>query len=169
MMALDWASSTSVPTTFTTGSSSYDVFLNFRGEDTRKNFTGFLNLVLKHRGMDVFFDSKKLWTGEAIGPALHKAIEGSKIFIPVFSEGYAHSKWCLLELVQIVRCHISKGQMVLPIFYHVKPSHVRYQIGSFEEAFRKHEKNFEPHIVESWREALRVIGNLKGEIIDQSK
>ncbi|KAJ4975666.1 hypothetical protein NE237_000772 [Protea cynaroides] len=169
MMASDWVSFPSVSTTFTTGSSSYDVFLNFRGEDTRNNFTGFLNLVLKDRGIDVFIDSKNLWTGQAIGPALNKAIQGSKIFIPVISEGYAHSKWCLLKLVQIVQCYISKGQMVLPIFFHVNPSHVRNQTGSFEEAFRKHQKNFEPHIVESWKEALRVVGNLKGETIDQNK
>ncbi|XP_042516858.1 uncharacterized protein LOC122091099 isoform X1 [Macadamia integrifolia] len=167
MAALDWTSSGSV--SFTTGFSSYDVFLNFRGEDTRNNFTGFLNLVLKDRGIDVFIDSEKLWTGEAIGPACLRAIEGSKISIPVFSKGYAHSKWCLLELAQILKCHISNGHMVLPIFFYVEPSHVRNQTGCFEEAFREHEKNFEPHIVQSWREALRVIGNLKGEVIDKNK
>ncbi|KAJ4976826.1 hypothetical protein NE237_001932 [Protea cynaroides] len=169
MMASDLASSASFSVTFTTGSSIYEVFLNFRGDDTRNNFTGFLNLVLQDRGIDVFIDSKKLWIGEAIGPTLHKAIEGSKISIPIFSEGYAHSKWCLLELVQIVQCHRSKGQMILPIFFHVDPSHVRNQTGSFQEAFQNHRENFEPHIVESWREALRVAGNLKGEIIDKSK
>ncbi|XP_042499883.1 TMV resistance protein N-like [Macadamia integrifolia] len=166
MAALDWASNTS---TFTIGCSSYDVFLNFRGEDTRNNFTGFLNLVLKNRGIDVFIDSKKLWTGEAIGSALLRAIEGSKISIPVFSQGYAHSKWCLLELAQIFQCYNSSNQLVLPIFFDVEPSSVRNQTGSFEEAFREHEKNYEPHIVESWRKALSEIGNLKGEVIDKHK
>ncbi|XP_042501181.1 disease resistance protein L6-like [Macadamia integrifolia] len=174
MAALDGASSTSTSTststfTFTTGCSSYDVFLNFRGEDTRNNFTSFLNLGLKHRGIDVFIDSEKLWTGEAIGPALLKAIDTSKISIPVFSQGYANSKWCLLELAQILECHESNHQLVLPIFFHVDPSHVRNQTGSFEEAFREHEKNFEPHIIESWRKALRVVGNLKGEVIDKNQ
>ncbi|XP_043687947.1 LRR receptor-like serine/threonine-protein kinase RGI5 [Telopea speciosissima] len=166
MAAPDWTSSGSV--SFTTGFSCYDVFLNFRGEDSRNNFIGFLNLVLKHRGIDVFIDSEKLWTGEAIGPACLRAIEGSKISIPVFSKDYANSKWCLLELAQILQCHISNGQKILPIFFYVDPSHVRKQTGSFEEAFRKHEKNFEPHIVQSWREALRVVGNLKGEVIDKN-
>ncbi|KAJ4949865.1 hypothetical protein NE237_026718 [Protea cynaroides] len=166
-MVPDWGSSASVTTTFTTGSLCSDVFLNFRGEDTRNNFTAFLNLVLKGRGIDVFVDSKKLWTGVAIGPALHKAIEGSKIFIPVFSQNYARSKWCLMELVQIAQCYISKGQMVVPIFFHVKPSHVRNQTGSFIKAFQEHEKNSDPKIVESWKRALKVVGDLKGEFIDQ--
>ncbi|KAJ4975077.1 hypothetical protein NE237_000183 [Protea cynaroides] len=164
MTTLDWASSSSVSTTFTTGFSSCDVFLSFT-EDTRFIFTCFLHLVLKSRGINVFMDSKRLWLGEAIGSALLRAIEGSKIFIPVFSEGYAHSKWCLLELVQIFECHKFKHQTVIPIFFYVTPSDVQNQTGSFAAEFQNHVKNFEPHIVDSWREALRVIGNLEGSII----
>ncbi|XP_043687942.1 disease resistance protein L6-like [Telopea speciosissima] len=165
--ALDCASSTS--TAFTTGWSSYDVFLNFRGEDIRNNFTGFLNLILIDKGIDVFIDSEKLWTGEAIDPALGRAIDGSKISIPVFSQGYADSKWCLLELAQIYECHESNRQLVLPIFFNIEPSHVRNQTGNFEEAFGEHEKNFEPHTTESWRKALKEIGSLKGEVIDKNR
>ncbi|XP_042477764.1 disease resistance protein RUN1-like [Macadamia integrifolia] len=148
-------------------SSNFDVFLNFRGEDTRKNFTGFLHKALKNSGINVFFDSEKLWVGEAIGPALLRAIEGSKISIPVFSKGYASSKWCLLELSQIHHFHTTNGQMVLPIFFDVEPSHVRNQTGSFEGPVQEHEKNFKPHIVESWREALRMVGNLKGWVLKE--
>ncbi|XP_043688291.1 toll/interleukin-1 receptor-like protein [Telopea speciosissima] len=164
MAALDLVS-----TTVTIRSSSYDVFLNFRGEDTRNNFTGFLNLVLKDKGIDVFIDSKELWTGEAIGPACLSAIQRSKISIPIFSKDYANSKWCLLELAQIFECYTSDDQLVLPIFFYVDPSQVRNQTGSFEEAFKEHEKNFEPHMVESWRKALREIGKLKGEVIDKNR
>ncbi|KAJ4957571.1 hypothetical protein NE237_024682 [Protea cynaroides] len=34
----------------------------------------------------------------------------SKISLPVFSKSYADSKWCLMELVEIVRCHRTNGQ-----------------------------------------------------------
>ncbi|XP_042502623.1 disease resistance protein RUN1-like [Macadamia integrifolia] len=153
----------------TTGSTSYDVFLSFRGKDTRNNFIGFLNLVLKDRGINVLIDSEKLWSGEDIGLALSRAIEGSKILIPIFSQSYAHSKWCLMELTQIVHCYRLKGRMVLPIFFYVEPPHVRNQIGSFEEAFLEHEKNFESSIIESWREALKVVGSLKGVVLDETK
>ncbi|KAJ4975657.1 hypothetical protein NE237_000763 [Protea cynaroides] len=166
MTTLDWAStaSASVSTTFTTGFSSCHVFLSFT-EDTRYSFTCLLDLVLKDRGIKVFMDSKKLWLGEAVGSALLRAIEGSKISIPIFSERYAHSKWCLLELVQIFECYKSKGQTVIPIFFHVTPSDVQSQTGSFAAAFQNHVNNFEPGLVKSWRDALRVIGNLEGSII----
>ncbi|XP_042482179.1 disease resistance protein RPV1-like isoform X2 [Macadamia integrifolia] len=169
MAAQNWASTSSSAASTVGSSSNYDVFLNFRGEDTRNNFTGFLHKILKDRGINAFIDSENLRTGEAIGQALLGAIQGSKISIPIFSKGYAYSKWCLLELAQIVQCQRSNGQMVLPIFFYVEPSHVRNQTGSFEEAFREYEKILEPHIVESWREALRVVGNLKGEVLDETK
>ncbi|XP_042517560.1 disease resistance protein L6-like [Macadamia integrifolia] len=167
MEVLDGASSHSCGT-FRTGYSSYDVFLSFRGEDTRNNFTSFLNLTLKDKGINVFIDSENLRNGEAIGPSLLRAIDASKISIPVFSQGYANSKWCLLELAQILQCHISNCQLVLPVFFYVDPSHVRNQTGSFEEAFREHEKNFEPHIVESWRKAMTIVGSLKGDVINKN-
>ncbi|XP_043699784.1 disease resistance protein RUN1-like [Telopea speciosissima] len=147
------------------GTSNFDVFLSFTGADTRKNFTGFLHKALKNNGINSFIDSENLWIGEAIGPTLLRAIEGSKILIPIFSKGYASSKWCLQERSHIFDCHKSKGQMVLPIFFVVEPSHIRNQTGSFEDPFCEHEKNFEPHIVKSWREALRIIGNLKGWVL----
>ncbi|XP_042483890.1 disease resistance protein RPV1-like isoform X2 [Macadamia integrifolia] len=168
MAALDWGCSSS-SSAFTTGSSSYDVFLNFRGKDTRNNFTGFLYKALKDGGINVFIDSQNLWTGEAVGPALGRAIEGSKISIPIFSKGYAHSKWCLRELSHIVQCHRSKGQLVLPIFFHVDPSHVRNQTGRFKAAFQEHKKNFTHDIVKGWKDDLEVVGNLKGEVLDETR
>ncbi|XP_043691658.1 disease resistance protein L6-like [Telopea speciosissima] len=161
------SSSSSSASSSSGSSSNFDVFLNFRGEDTRKNFTGFLHKALKNSGINDFIDSENLWVGEAIGPALLSAIEGSKISIPIFSKGYATSKWCLLELSHILQCHTSNAQMVLPIFLDVEPSHVRNQTGSFEGPFQEHEKNFEPHTVESWREALRKIGDLKGWVLKE--
>ncbi|XP_043718493.1 disease resistance protein RUN1-like [Telopea speciosissima] len=146
---------------------NYDVFLNFRGEDTRNNFTSFLHKAPKREGINVFMDSENLWSGAAIGPALTRAIEGSKISIPVFSQGYASSKWCLKELSEIHNCHKSNGHIVLPIFFDVEPSHVRNQTGSFQGSFQEHEQNFESPVVESWREALTAVGSLKGWVLSK--
>ncbi|XP_042478283.1 disease resistance protein RPV1-like [Macadamia integrifolia] len=167
MAELTEGASSSFSASSSSGSSKFDVFLNFRGKDTRKNFTGFLHKALKNSGISDFIDCEKLWVGEAIAPALHRAIQGSKIFIPVFSKGYASSKWCLMELSHMLHCHESNGQIIMPIFFDVEPSHVRNQSGSFEVPFREHEKNFEPQIVESWREALRMAGDLKGWVLKE--
>ncbi|KAI5314389.1 hypothetical protein L3X38_043565 [Prunus dulcis] len=146
-----------------THSWTYDVFLSFRGEDTRNNFTGHLHRNLIQRGIKTFIDYE-LRRGEEISPALLKAIEESRISIIVFSENYATSTWCLDELVKILKCKELKQQMVWPIFYKVDPSDVRNQRGSFGKALAKHERKFKDNKekVKIWRAALTKAANLSG-------
>ncbi|KAJ4976632.1 hypothetical protein NE237_001738 [Protea cynaroides] len=145
------------------GSSSYDVFINFRGVDTRENFVYLLSNAFRKDGIHTFIDSEELGEGEEICPSLLRVIQRSKISIPVFSKRYADSKYCLLELAEIWECHISNGQTVLPIFIDVEPRDVRNLKGSFQESFQKHQKKYENvAIVNDWKNALEKVGNLKG-------
>ncbi|KAL4637434.1 hypothetical protein ACB092_03G076800 [Castanea dentata] len=139
----------------------YDVFVSFRGEDTRNNFTSILIGILYHHGINIFLDNEYL-RGEEISNKIFEAIESSRISIIVFSKNYAFSTWCLKELVKILECE-KKGQIVLPIFYKVDPSEVRNQKGKFEEALTKHETKFKDKIeVQKWKIALREAGNIGG-------
>ncbi|KAG5628103.1 hypothetical protein H5410_013321 [Solanum commersonii] len=146
----------------------YVVFLSFRGEDTRKTFTGHLYEGLKNRGILTFQDDKKLEQGDSIPEELMKAIEKSQIALIVFSRNYATSRWCLNELVKIMECKEEEnGQTVIPIFYDVDPSHVRNQSESFAVAFAKHELKYKDDVegmqkVQRWRIALTATANLKG-------
>ncbi|KAJ9687292.1 hypothetical protein PVL29_015969 [Vitis rotundifolia] len=149
------SSTPSIPRT-----STYDVFLSFRGEDTRFNFTDHLYGALGRRGIRTFRDDK-LRRGEAIATELLKAIEESRSSVIVFSENYARSRWCLDELVKIMECHKDLGHAVFPIFCHVDPSHVRKQEGSFGEAFAGYEENWKDKIPR-WRTALTEAANLSG-------
>ncbi|KAM5548957.1 disease resistance protein RUN1-like [Rosa sericea] len=146
-----------------THSWTYDVFLSFRGKDTRYNFTDHLHSNLVQKGIKTFIDDE-LTRGEEISPALLKAIEESRISIIVFSANYAASKWCLDELVHILECRRSKKQMVRPIFYKVDPSNVRNQRGSFGDALANHESNFKGNRerIARWRAALSQAANLSG-------
>ncbi|XP_034677343.1 disease resistance protein RPV1-like isoform X2 [Vitis riparia] len=139
----------------------WDVFLSFRGEDTRFNFTDHLCRELMRRGVRTFRDDEGLERGGEIQPSLLKAIEDSMISVVVFSENYAHSKWCLDELDKIMQCSREKGQKVLPIFYHVDPSDVRKQTGSFGEVFARYGNATEER-VPRWRAALSQAGGLAG-------
>nr|XP_016500254.1 PREDICTED: disease resistance protein TAO1-like isoform X2 [Nicotiana tabacum] len=142
---------------------SYDVFLSFRGEDTRKTFTGHLYSKLCDVGINTFIDDEELRKGDVISSKLEKAIEGSRISIIVFSRNYASSSWCLNELVKILECKEKLKQMVLPIFYDVDPSEVRKQTGLFGEALAKHkERPFGAQRAEKWRAALTEAANLSG-------
>ena len=140
----------------------YDVFLSFRGEDTRNGFTSNLNGILRHNGINTFMDDK-LRRGENISTELLKAIESSTISIIVFSKNYVSSTWCLDELVKILECK-NNGQVVLPVFYKVDPSDVRNQNEMFGEAFTKHEDKFKDNKkkVQRWRAALKEASNISG-------
>ncbi|KAM7466174.1 hypothetical protein LguiB_013736 [Lonicera macranthoides] len=119
---------------------NYDVFLSFRGEDTRKNFTDHLYDALTRAGIRTFRDDNQLPRGKHIPFQLMKAIEESRISIIVFSKNYASSSWCLDEMVKVLECKNTRGQLVLPVFYDVDPSHVRKQTGKFAEAFAGYEE-----------------------------
>lgn len=106
----------------------HDVFISFRGEDTRKNFTDHLYTALTRKGINVFKDDIELEIGKPISSELLNAIEKSRISIVVFSRNYVSSTWCLDELVKIVECKNSLGQMVIPIFYDVDPLVEREQM-----------------------------------------
>ncbi|XP_021800683.1 TMV resistance protein N-like [Prunus avium] len=146
-----------------THSWTYDVFLSFRGEDTRHNFTGHLHRSLNRMGIRTFIDNE-LQRGEGISKALLEAIEGSMISVVIFSQGYPFSSWCLDELVHIMQCKNSKQQLVFPVFYKVDPSDIRHQTGVFKTAFANHECSFKDDPVQlvRWKAALKEAATLSG-------
>lgn len=143
---------------------TYDVFLSFRGSDTRPNFTSHIYAALCRNHISTFIDDNSVDCGEEIKETLLKAIEESKISVIIFSENYASSHWCLDELVEIMDCMKTKGRKVLPVFYHVDPCDVRKQTGKFGEAFGKVKQQFKESIemVERWTTALTEAANLAG-------
>ncbi|XP_062020953.1 disease resistance protein RPV1-like [Rosa rugosa] len=145
-----------------THSFTHDVFLSFRGADTRNNFTGYLYRNLVQEGINTFIDND-LTRGEDIKKELLEVVERSRISIVVFSANYASSKWCLDELVKIIQCKESKQQIVYPIFYKINASEIRYQnaqVGDAIARLSKHKDNLEK--VESWKAALTQAATLYG-------
>ncbi|KAL3745185.1 hypothetical protein ACJRO7_014316 [Eucalyptus globulus] len=137
----------------------YEVFLSFRGEDTRKGFTDYLYTSLVDTGIQVFRDDNELRVGEEIGKELLYNIAQSMILIPIISKNYTSSKWCLRELAQMLKCKRSKGQIVLPIFYKVQPSHLKRGLG---DGISAHKDNLNEMVVKEWEEALKEVSSLKG-------
>ncbi|XP_054796249.1 TMV resistance protein N-like [Prosopis cineraria] len=143
---------------------TYDVFINFRGEDTRHGFTGNMYHALSQKGVRTFIDDEELRRGDEITPTLLKAIENSRMAIIVFSKNYISSTFCLNELVKIHQCIKGKSRLVLPIFYDVEPSEVRHQTGNYEHAWTMHKINFraDKKKIQSWKLALHEIANISG-------
>ncbi|CAI0454568.1 unnamed protein product, partial [Linum tenue] len=141
----------------------HEVFLSFRGPDTRQVFTNTLFILLKHLNVRTFMDDEKLEKGEEIWPSLVAGIRQSKVHVAILSENYAESKWCLRELAEFVECRKQdKGHILIPIFYMVDPRDVRHQTGHYQSAFQRHEQMFSAKTVQAWRDTLNLVGTIKG-------
>lgn len=156
---------------------SYDVYLSFRGEDTRKNFTDHLYTAMKQARIRTFRDDDAMDRGKLLKPELKKAINKSAISLIVFSESYASSKWCLDEVLMIIEEQKTSSSKhdVVPVFYKVDPSDVRNQRGSFKKAFDGYEDIIKAETdfhkkrewlgkVGAWRDSLRKAATFTGMV-----
>ncbi|KAK3435846.1 hypothetical protein EUGRSUZ_C00271 [Eucalyptus grandis] len=127
--------------------------------DTRKGFVDHLYHKLVDVGLHhpdfVFRDDEKLQFGEKIDDNLLNAIKRSKVSIPVISENYAASEWCLREIIQIMECVERGEQNVYPVLYKVEPNDVRNMLGKFGDAFRRREHRFDEDVKRKGKEALK--------------
>ncbi|KAL3750034.1 hypothetical protein ACJRO7_011074 [Eucalyptus globulus] len=149
----------------TVDSDQYDVFLSFRGLDTRYSFTDCLYHSLLEAGtvpFGVFRDDNSISIGKKFGSKILDAITQSKISIPIISENYASSKWCLRELTHIMERKKSTSHIVLPVFYKVTPSDVRHLTGNFGNAFHLSREHFDEKDIHEGEQALRDVSNLHG-------
>ena len=151
------STTTNTNTNTNTNGEKYDVFISFRGEDTRNGFTSHLYQALHEKQIKTFIDNQ-LKRGEEISDGLWSAIGESKISVIIFSENYTSSKWCLLELAKIMKYREKKKQIVIPVFYKVEPSDVRT---SYEAAFAKH--------TNEWRPALTEASKISGIVVPKGR
>ncbi|KAF8015787.1 hypothetical protein BT93_H1352 [Corymbia citriodora subsp. variegata] len=161
--------------TSNTSRSEHQVFLNFRGPDTSRTFTDFLHRALVDAGIRVFINDEGFQPGERISDNLLQVIDNSKLYIPIFSKDYASSHRCLDELVRMVENsseHKEDGKenVILPIFYDVKPDDVKLKTKLYENAIsniKDLNNKFSPKDIETWRQALREVGFTRGWELDK--
>ncbi|XP_010501579.1 PREDICTED: toll/interleukin-1 receptor-like protein [Camelina sativa] len=131
----------------------FEIFLSFRGKDTRDNFCERLYVALNGKQkVRVFRDNEGMKRGDEIGPSLFEAIEDSAACVIVLSRKYANSTWCLDELATL--CDLTRSSLkrpMVPIFYGVDPSDVRKQSGKFAKHFEKHKIKHDDEAIQRWR------------------
>ncbi|XP_057414894.1 disease resistance protein RUN1-like isoform X3 [Lotus japonicus] len=142
----------------------HDVFLSFKGADTRNTFVDHLYTHLTRKGIFTFQDDTSLRKGKAISPQLVQAIKDSRVSIVIFSKDYAKSTWCLDEMATIADCSKELKQTVFPVFYDVDPSHLRKQDGVCHIAFASHFRKFkdDPGKVYRWQRAMTSLASSAG-------
>ena len=146
----------------------YDVFLSFSWEEIGTRFADHLYAALVKNGFRSFReDIGKPESKEAITSESLMAIKKSKVFIVIFSENYARSRYNLDQLVKIMECRQATGKEVVPVFYLVDPSDVRRQERSYGEAFDNHDAKQEKETIDNWRTALTEASHLPGHHLDR--
>ncbi|KAL3739298.1 hypothetical protein ACJRO7_020670 [Eucalyptus globulus] len=142
----------------------YEVFLNFRGPDTRLTIVDCLYNDLIRAGIRAFKDDEELRFGKKIEGGLLQAINDSRIYIPIFSKDYASSKWCLRELALIVELSRDNDEkVILPIFYDVDVDDVKLKTNLYKDAFQKHKNDSGEDLTKQWEEALRDVTRISGK------
>ncbi|KAL6342797.1 hypothetical protein AAG906_016632 [Vitis piasezkii] len=102
------ASTSSISTSISTfiPQCKYEVFLSFRGKDTRFNFTDHLYANLIRRGIHTFRDDDSLKRGEEIAPELLKAFSNYKEDTEEMKEKVRSWRSALTEAANISGVHI---------------------------------------------------------------
>jgi hypothetical protein len=164
-----FASSSTSPSHGNPNSYVYDVFLNHRGPDVKTTLASHLYYRLEEHGLRAFFDKQELQKGEKMKPQIEGAIQTASVHIAIFSPNYAQSSWCLNELVQM----LESGKRILPVFYGVKPSDLRWTRGghgvyarSLDVLGKKRTWDSQPlydsNTIKKWRDALSEVADISG-------
>ncbi|XP_039165605.1 disease resistance protein RPV1-like [Eucalyptus grandis] len=93
-----------------------------------------------------------------------RALDVSKIYVPIFSKDYASSSWCLREVAHMVDCvaRLKGNKEILPVFFDASPSDVKLRTGLYRNAMAKHRKKFGVEEVKRWEDAFVEVAELKG-------
>ncbi|CAN0912842.1 Disease resistance protein RUN1 [Linum grandiflorum] len=140
-----------------TGKWEYDVFVCFRGKDTRGLFTSHLTEHLRQRSIRTFTDEIFDRT-EEIDAGLLELLERSAMSVVIFSESFAESSYCLDEVATIAQSMERFGHRVLPVFYGVEPEDV---LGGYRAVI---EAELKPSLEKKkrWIDGLKEVSKLAG-------
>ncbi|KAI6703807.1 hypothetical protein NL676_012943 [Syzygium grande] len=99
----------------------FDVFINHRGAETKRNIASLLHNFLTLLNLRPFLDIRSMNPGDKLFDEIDAAIYGCKVGVAVFSPRYCESRFCLHELTLLMETK----KRVIPIFCDVKPSQLR--------------------------------------------
>jgi len=107
-------------------------------------------------------DQEELRKGDELTPQIEGAIRDASVQIAIFSLNYCESEWCLKELLLMLESKKERGSTIIPVFYGVKPSELRWTRGDngvYARALRIIEEK-----LECIKPCLGMLGWTRGEI-----
>lgn len=112
-----------------TADENYRVFINHRGPDVKKTFASHLYRKLTESGLRVFLDIEEIQKGENLICQIQRAIHTATIQIAIFSANYCESRWCLDELLLMVKSQLESRSTIIPVFHGIEPKDLRWTEG----------------------------------------
>lgn len=99
------------------------------GKDVGKTLASHLDYGFRERGLRVFRRKETSREGQKLTTETKGVIENVRVFVLIFSPEYVASSGCLEELHEIMQRHQMSGVSIIPVFYKVKPSDLRWTHG----------------------------------------
>ncbi|PKI56306.1 hypothetical protein CRG98_023325 [Punica granatum] len=99
----------------------YDVFINHRGIDTKRNMASLLYHQLSRLNARPFLDKNTMKPGDNLFKGIENAIRDCKVGVAVFSPHYGESYYCLLELALMMEYK----KKIIPVFFDIMPAELQ--------------------------------------------
>ncbi|CAN5960527.1 unnamed protein product [Sphagnum jensenii] len=141
----------------------FDVFLNHRGPDVKRNFAAHLHQALQEAECRPFLDKPALEKGQHGQKKIYEALECASVHVAIFSKHYADSDYCLDELCAM----LESKKLIIPVFYDVSPSVLRCEDpdGPYTKALNIQGRRSASEL-KKWKEALHTAAELNGFKLD---
>ncbi len=125
---------------------TYDVYLNYSSKD--REFAEMIEHELRNNGLTVF-GVNAINSPDSFAQALAEGIKASRALLPIITENYIQSAWCLRELEYAISFASDRAKLILPVFtdenalsgspvlrYLLSPYHCTYVNKTQEDAKR---------------------------------
>lgn len=91
----------------------YDVYLNYTSKDIE--FVRMVEYALAEQGLTVF-GVNAISPGVEFTQAITEGIKSSRAFLPIITENYIESTWCIRELEFAIGLASDRAKLILPVF-----------------------------------------------------
>ena len=125
---------------------TYDVYLNYSSKD--REFAAMIERELRNNGLTVFGVNAITDPGN-FAQAITEGIKASRALLPIITENYIKSTWCIRELEYAINLASDRAKLILPVFtdtnafsssailqYLLSPYHCTYARQTEDEAKR---------------------------------
>ncbi|GLJ08132.1 hypothetical protein SUGI_0081860 [Cryptomeria japonica] len=148
---------------FQTLRTTYDIFINHRGIDSKETVASLVYHNLQNKGYNAFLDKKSVQVGRRIPRSIMEVILSAAVHVAIFSNNYAESAWCLKQLYLMFKSETA----IVPVYWGVQPSELRMKDKdtAYARAFQIHKRTrkIRTQKLKKWKKALSKVSRIQAD------